>query len=282
MKNYKQYINLDKNTVIEKINSFLEEDLPNGDITTDATIADNTIANANIIGMEEMIFSGKQIIPHCFDHTDVVININDGDKVLPNTIIGTIKGGAKSILSRERVMLNIIQRLCGIATHTNSYVKLAEPFDVKILDTRKTTPGMRLFEKYAVKCGGGYNHRFNLSTGILIKDNHIQSAGSISKVLEKIDNQKWIELEVDTIDQIHEGLENNVHGFLLDNMSPNKIKDCVKLIRSHPNGNNIFIEASGGMNLSNIVPYLDTGIDGISIGALTHQIKSCDIKLEFK
>ena len=120
MKNYKQYINLDKNTVIEKINSFLEEDLPNGDITTDATIADNTIANANIIGMEEMIFSGKQVIHYCFDESDVEININDGDRVLPNTIIGTIKGNAKSILSRERVMLNIIQRLCGIATHTNS------------------------------------------------------------------------------------------------------------------------------------------------------------------
>ena len=239
------------------------------------------IINANIVGMEEMIFSGNQIIPHCFD-ADVKINVNDGDKVFPNTIIGTIKGNAKSILSRERVMLNIIQRLCGIATHTKSYVELAKAFDIKILDTRKTTPGMRLFEKYAVKCGGGYNHRFNLSTGVLIKDNHIQSAGSISKVLEKMDSQKWIELEVDTIDQIHEGLENNVNGFLLDNMSPNKIKDCVKIIRSHPNGNDIFIEASGGMNLNNIVPYLDTGIDGISIGALTHQIKSCDIKLEFK
>ena len=281
MKNYKQYINLDKNTVIKKINAFLKEDLPEGDITTNATITDNTIIEANIIAMENMIFSGKQIIPHCFD-ADIEININDGDKVLLNTIIGTIKGDAKSILSRERVMLNIIQRLCGIATHTQSYVKLAAPFNVKILDTRKTTPGMRLFEKYAVKCGGGYNHRFNLSTGILIKDNHIQSAGSISKVLEQIDKQKWIELEVDTIDQIYEGLENNVHGFLLDNMSPNKIKECVKLIRSHPTGNNIFIEASGGMNLSNIVPYLNTGIDGISIGALTHQIKSCDIKLEFK
>ena len=281
MKSYKQYTNLDEHIIIEKVNAFLKEDLPEGDITTDATILKDAVVEANIVAMENMIFAGEQIIPHCFN-ADTKININDGDNIEGNTIIGTITGYAKSILSRERVMLNIIQRLCGIATHTQSYVELADPFNVKILDTRKTTPGMRVFEKYAVKCGGGYNHRFNLSTGILIKDNHIQSAGSISKALEKIDNQKWIELEVDTIAQVQEGLKNNVDGFLLDNMSPDQIKECVELIRSHPSGNDIFIEASGGMNLSNINPYLNTGIDGISIGALTHQIKSCDIKLEFK
>ena len=281
MKHYKQYTNLDEHIIIEKVNAFLDEDLSEGDITTDATIPKDIVVEANIVAMENMIFAGKQIIPHCF-HADTQININDGDYIVKNTIIGTIRGHAKSILSRERVMLNIIQRLCGIATHTQSYVALADPFNIKILDTRKTTPGMRVFEKYAVKCGGGYNHRFNLSTGVLIKDNHIQSAGSISKVLEKIDNQKWIELEVDTIVQVQEGLDNNVDGFLLDNMSPDQIQECVALIRSHPSGNDIFIEASGGMNLSNISPYLNTGIDGISIGALTHQIKSCDIKLEFK
>ena len=281
MKHYKQYINLDEHVIIKKVNAFLKEDLSEGDITTDATIPKDIVVEANIVAMENMIFAGKQIIPHCF-HADTQININDGDYIVKNTIIGTIRGHAKSILSRERVMLNIIQRLCGIATHTQSYVALADPFNIKILDTRKTTPGMRVFEKYAVKCGGGYNHRFNLSTGVLIKDNHIQSAGSISKVLEKIDNQKWIELEVDTIVQVQEGLDNNVDGFLLDNMSPDQIQECVALIRSHPSGNDIFIEASGGMNLSNISPYLNTGIDGISIGALTHQIKSCDIKLEFK
>ena len=281
MKNYKQYISLDQDAIIKKINSFLEEDLPNGDITTDATIANNTTAVARIVAMENMIFSGAEILPYCFD-ANIKININDGDIVLPNQVIGVIQGNARSILSRERVMLNIIQRLCGIATHTQSYVKLANPFNVKILDTRKTTPGMRLFEKYAVKCGGGYNHRFNLSTGILIKDNHIQSAGSITQALKQIDRSKWIELEVDTIEQRHEGLENKVDGFLLDNMNPNKIKECVSLIRSHAIGNNVFIEASGGINLQNIEPYLDTGVDGISIGALTHQIQSCDIKLEFK
>ncbi len=281
MKNYTQHKTLDENFVIEKINDFLKEDLPDGDITTNATISEDRIIEADIIALENMIFSGSEIIPHCFD-AETEMYINDGDIVTPNSIIGTIKGRAKSILSRERVMLNIIQRLCGIATHTNQYVKLAKPFNVKILDTRKTTPGMRIFEKYAVKCGGGYNHRLNLSTGILIKDNHIQSAGSIKQALEKINREYWVELEVDTKEQINEGLNNNVDGFLLDNMTPEQITQSVDLIRSHPNGKNIFIEASGGMNLTNIKPYLNTGIDGISIGALTHQIKSIDIKLEFK
>ena len=281
MINYTQYKTLDENLVIEKINSFLEEDIPSGDITTDAIIDKNTIIEADIVAMEDMVFSGAQIIPHCFN-ADIKIHVDDGNKINANTIIATIKGSAKTILHRERVMLNILQRICSIATHTRKYCNLAKPFNIKILDTRKTTPGMRMFEKYAVKCGGGYNHRFNLSRGILIKDNHIQAAGSISEVVKKIDKNYWVELEVDTIDQIHEGLSCNVNGFLLDNMSPQKIKEAVILIRSHENGNNIFIEASGGINLTNITPYLDTGIDGISIGALTHQINSCDIKLEFK
>lgn len=281
MINYTQYNKLNKKDIIRKINSFLIEDMPSGDITTETTVKDNITVQANIVAMGKMIFSGEQIIPYCFD-ADIQIYNKDGDYIQNKSIIATIKGDAKSILSRERVMLNILQRLCGIATHTKQYVDLAKPFNVKILDTRKTTPGMRLFEKYAVKCGGGYNHRFSLSEGILIKDNHIQSAGSIKKVLEEIDAKHWIELEVDTVEQIKEALENDVNGFLLDNMSPNQIKESVLLIRSHPGGNKIFIEASGGMNLNNIRPYLDTGIDGISIGALTHQINSSDIKLEFK
>ena len=281
MKNYTQHIKIDRDLIIKKVNSFLEEDLPQGDITTDSTIQNNQIIDADIVALEDLVFSGKEVIPHCFN-AETEIYVNDGEKLLKGTTIAAINGNTKSILSRERVMLNILQRLCGIATHTKKYVDLASPFNVKILDTRKTTPGMRLFEKYAVKCGGGYNHRFDLSSGILIKDNHIQSAGSITQALEKIDKKYWIELEVDTLEQIYEGLENEVDGFLLDNMTPTKIKKAVHIIRSHKSENKLFIEASGGINLTNITPYLDTGIDAISIGALTHQIQSSDIKLEFK
>ncbi len=281
MNNYNQHNMLNKNHIINKINEFLEEDMPNGDITTEATIQENISVRADIIAMEPMVFAGEQILPECFD-SGLECYKKDGDQLECDEIIATVNGDAKSILSRERVMLNIIQRLCGIATHTRKYVELAKPFDIKILDTRKTTPGMRLFEKYAVKCGGGHNHRFSLSDGILIKDNHVESAGSIKNVLKMISDKYWIELEVDNINQIKEALRSNVNGFLLDNMAPPKIIKCVELIRSHPMGQTIFIEASGGINLKNINPYLDTGIDGISIGALTHQINSCDIKLEFK
>ena len=281
MKKYTQYNVLDENEIIKKINDFLNEDMPNGDITSNATVKENISTVANIIAMEPMIFSGEKIIPHCFN-ANIKIYKKDGEQIQYNDIIATINGNAKSILSRERVLLNILQRLCGIATHTKKYVELAKPFNVKILDTRKTTPGMRMFEKYAVKCGGGYNHRFSLSDGILIKDNHIEAAGSIKNVLSKINNQYWVELEVDTIEQIKEALSNNINGFLLDNMHREQIIECVNLIRSHPMGQKIFIEASGGINLTNINEYLNTGIDGISIGALTHQINSCDIKLEFQ
>ena len=282
MKHYKQYNQLDKKTIIDKINYFLEEDLTNQDITTQSTVDNSNESKADIIAMENLVFSGLEIIPHFFD-CNVEINFNDGDLLRQGEVIGTITGNSQLILSRERVMLNIIQRLCGIATHTKQYVDLAKPFNVSILDTRKTTPGMRIFEKYAVKCGGGYNHRFDLSKGVLIKDNHIQAAGSITKALKQIDKNYWIELEVDTIEQIFEGLENSVNGFLLDNMKPEKIKESVKIIRSYQSGGDeIFIEASGGINLKNIQPYLNTGVNGISIGALTHQINSSDIKLEFR
>ena len=164
------------------------------------------------------------------------------------------------------------------------YSELAKPFGVKILDTRKTTPGLRLFEKYAVTCGGAYNHRLNLSEGILIKDNHIVAAGSVKAAVEnirRIDTSLPIELEVDTTEQIKEGLSAGVDGFLLDNMDPEKISESVQIIRNFSGGESLFIEASGGITLENIQGYLETGINAISIGALTHQIKSKDIRLEF-
>mgnify|MGYP001398308070 FL=1 len=181
-------------------------------------------------------------------------------------------------------MLNLIQRLCGIATTTRQYVELADPFNVKILDTRKTTPGLRLFEKYAVAIGGAYNHRLNLSDGILIKDNHIIAAGSVTKAIEYARNSSIslpLELEVDNLDQIQEALLIGVDGFLLDNMYIDKIRSAVSIIRESNNGYDIFIEASGGITLDNIYPYLGTGINAISVGALTHRATSKDICLDF-
>jgi len=282
---YTQHKQLSNEYIIAKIADFLAEDMPDGDKTTEGTIPEGVTISAEIQSREELVFAGEKIIPHCFgENCQTTLNHNDGDYLLNGDVIGVVTGPAREILSRERVMLNLIQRLCGIATLTLEYAEIANPFNVKLLDTRKTTPGLRLFEKYAVAVGGGYNHRLNLSDGILIKDNHIIAAGSVTKAIESVRKAGAglpLEIEVDNINQIREALEANVDGFLLDNMNPQTIKESVSLIRASENGNDIFIEASGGITLKNIHPFLETGIDAISIGALTHQAVSKDICLNF-
>ena len=280
--NYKQVEKLPIEYIKTKIKEFLKEDIPRGDITTDH-IYKNEIIEAHILSGEELVFCGKEIVETIFNKNCAIINIlEDGIKTNKNKIIGKIKGPAKEILKKERVMLNLIQRLSAISTKTEKITRKAKAYGVKILDTRKTTPGLRLFEKYAVKIGGGYNHRMDLSSGIMIKDNHIVAAGNIKKAIETIKNHKpeaKIELEIDYLNQIKQGLENNVAGFLLDNMSPEKIKEAVKVIKRKDK--NIFIEASGGITEKSIELYLKTGIDAISMGEITHGIKNINIKLEF-
>jgi len=282
---YPQHKKLSDEYIIGKINYFLAEDIPNGDITTESTTSDNSEITAEIHAVEKLIFAGSEIIPHCFgEKCQVKINHKNGAMLSNGDVIGVVTGSAKEILSRERVMLNLIQRLCGVATLSHEYAEIANPFNVKILDTRKTTPGLRLFEKYAVAIGGAFNHRLNLSHGILIKDNHIIAAGSVTNAIEsarKKDLHLPLELEVDNFDQIHEALKTGVDGFLLDNMKPETIRSAVSIIRASQNGEDVFIEASGGITLENIHPYLDTGINAISIGALTHQAISKNIRLDF-
>lgn len=282
---YEQIATLPPDYVKGKIKEFLEEDIPAGDITTSNTINQHTISIAQIQVASDFIFSGEYVIPHCFPEECVIdLNKKDGDQLTSGEILGLIKGHTQTILTRERVMLNLIQRLCGIATITRRFTELANPHDVKILDTRKTTPGLRLFEKYAVKCGGGWNHRLDLSSGILIKDNHLQASGSVQNAVRKLKKTQLklpIELEVDTLTQIEEGLKIDVDGYLLDNMTPDKIEIAVKMIRSTEKGGDIFIEASGGITLEKLPNYLDTGINAISTGAITHSAQNADIRLEF-
>ena len=259
--------------------------MPEGDKTTLATISGNTEISAHIIAVEALVFAGEQIIPACFGDSCQVNNLKkDGSLLKRGEVMGIVSGAANTILSRERVMLNLVQRLCGIATQTKEYVEIATPNNVKILDTRKTTPGLRLFEKYAVAVGGGYNHRLDLSSGILIKDNHIVAAGSVEKAIKEAYSQNKdlpLELEVDNLAQIREALSIGVDGILLDNMERNEIFEAVNLIRNSPRGEEIFIEASGGITLKNLSQYVDTGINAVSVGALTHGVKSKDIRLEF-
>ena len=282
---YPQHKHLSDEYIIGKIADFLTEDIPNGDITTESTTSDDSKITAEIHAVEKLVFAGTEIIPHCFGKKcQVTINHKNGAMLSNGDVIGVVTGSARELLSRERVMLNLIQRLCGIATLSHEYAEIAKPFNVKILDTRKTTPGLRLFEKYAVAIGGAFNHRLNLSNGILIKDNHIVAAGSVTNAI--VSTRKKVphlplELEVDNFDQIHEALTTGVDGFLLDNMKPDTIRSAVSIIRASQNGKDVFIEASGGITLENIHPYLDTGINAISIGALTHQAVSKNIRLDF-
>ena len=260
MLEYPQQTNLEDEYILKKLSEYWNEDFPDGDITSISTVPKNIVIEAEIQAVESLIFSGKMIIPHCFGNKcEVKIHVEDGDYIKNGEVIGIIKGPALIILSRERVMLNLIQRLCGISSLTNEYAKKAAPYEIKILDTRKTTPGNRLFEKYAVSIGGGYNHRLNLSEGILIKDNHIAAAGSIANAIQSISSINLdfpIEVEVDNIEQIKEALLFKVDGFLLDNMDINPIKKSVSIIRQNQRGENIFIEASGGININNITPTL--------------------------
>ncbi len=286
MISYAQHTELSENYLLKKIKEFLLEDIPNGDKTSIGTVPQNAEIRAEIQAVEDLVFSGGPVINATFkDIAKIELFTTEGQKVKSGEVIGEIIGNAIQILSRERVMLNLIQRMCGIATNVKSFTEIADKYDVWILDTRKTTPGLRKFEKYAVTCGGGKNHRFSLSDGILIKDNHIQSAGGVTPAIQMIKDEKFnlpIELEVDYFEQIEEALEIGVDGFLLDNMSPNETIKAVKFIRDFKSDEDVFIESSGGMTFEKFQNYLNTGINAISIGGLTHSVKSSDIRLEFK
>ena len=284
MIDYPRYLTLPENYIKSKIAEFLAEDSPKGDFTTLGTIPKDAKCKAYIESQADICFAGERIIPAFFDkNTQVNMLTNDGQRLSYGSIIAEIYGFAGEILTKERIILNLIQRLSAIATMTTKYVDIAKPYGVKILDTRKTTPGLRLFEKYAVAVGGAYNHRLDLSSGILIKDNHISAAGSITQALRNIQSMKLdlpVEIEVENFDQINEALKIGVDGFLLDNMKPDTTFQAVELIRSAYNGNDIFIESSGGITLENLHEYVETGINAVSIGALTHGIKSADIHIE--
>lgn len=285
MINYPQYTSLPDDYIERKIREFLAEDSPNGDITTSLTIDEKETTIAELLAEQDLIFVGEKIIPHFFsDKVKVEIFAKDGDLIQNGGLIAKFTGMTREILTVERTLLNLIQRLCGIATELKKFTEVADKYSVKILDTRKTIPGLRLFDKYAIAAAGGKNHRLDLSSGILIKDNHIANK-DLFELLTKVKNNNAsklpIELEVDNIQQLKIGLSVGIDGFLLDNFKPSEVRIAVDLIRKSRNGNEIFVEASGGINLSNFRDYLDTGINAISVGALTHSVKAANIHLEF-
>lgn len=271
------------NILLDKIiTQALEEDLAWGDITTESTVPIDKMSKANLVAKQDMILCGIDVFEKVMHTLDKSIMISkkfkDGDKVI-NTQIAQIEGNARSILSAERVALNLLQRMSGIATQTFNIVSKLNN-TVTIADTRKTTPCLRMLEKYAVKVGGGSNHRFNLSDGVLIKDNHINAAGGITNAVnsarKNIPHTVKIEVETETIEQVKEALECKADIIMLDNMDIQTMKEAVKIINKKA-----VVEASGNMGDKDLLEVASTGIDIISIGALTHSVKSADISLKF-
>lgn len=274
------------NTQIDNIIRLaLEEDIGSGDITTLSTIPENTLAFGRFIAKEDTVICGIDIAEKVFLTIDSTVKFvsykKDGDKVSKGEVIAEVEGNARSMLTAERTALNIMQRLSGVATRTAQCVEMVKGTKAKIADTRKTTPGMRALEKYAVRVGGGTNHRYNLADGVLIKDNHIAAAGSITNAVTNarsiIPHTLKIEVEVETYDQLREALAAGADIIMLDNMTNEQMAECVKIADGRA-----LLEASGNMDKRNLYEVAKTGVDIISIGALTHTIKAADISLKFK
>lgn len=272
--------------LIEKsVRQALEEDLGRaGDITTKSIIAQKASARAEIVTREDCVIAGLDLARGAFHALDETIrfeaHFNDGDHVTKGTSLATITGNARQILSAERVALNFMGRLCGIATLTHRFSEKIKHTEARICDTRKTTPGLRRLEKYAVLCGGGHNHRFGLDDAVLIKDNHIVVAGgvkeAVSLALKNVGHMVKVEVEVDTLDQLKEAIAAGADIILLDNMSPDILRQAVEIIDGKA-----VAEASGGVNLETVTAIAETGVNLISIGALTHSAPNLDLGLDF-
>ena len=277
---------MDVNILKKVIKRFLHEDIGSGDITSEATIIQEQSGTAELVAKGSFVVCGiETVAPLVFTTQNPIIEIThvckDKIQASPGDELLKAKGPVLDLLKAERVALNLVQRLCGIATLTSLFVEKVKPLPVRILDTRKTTPGLRMLEKYAVRVGGGYNHRFNLADGVLIKDNHIQACGTIenavTRMREKVPHTMKIEVEASNMDQVRECLSCSVDIIMLDNMEPGMMREAVKLA-----GGKALLEASGGINLDNVREVAETGVDYISIGALTHSAPASDISMRLK
>lgn len=269
--------------VDELIKQALREDISSEDVTTNAIMREAQAGRADLICKQDGIIAGLDVFKRVFELLDdtakVTFYVKDGDAVEKGQKLAVVEGDIRALLSGERTALNYLQRMSGIATYTNSVAKLLEGSNTKLLDTRKTTPNMRIFEKYAVKVGGGQNHRYNLSDGILIKDNHIGAAGGVKKAIQMAKEYapfvRKIEVEVENLDMLKEALEAGADIIMLDNMTPEEMKEAVKLTKGKAQ-----TECSGNVTRENIKNILDIGVDFVSSGALTHSAPIMDLSLK--
>lgn len=264
----------------------LAEDIGRGDVTTSAVVSPDVVGCGRLVSREPMVMAGLDVAAEVFSQVDERLEwrpaVRDGDEVATGALIGEIEGPLRGLLTGERVALNFLQRLCGIATGTRTYVRLLADRSVRLVDTRKTTPGLRALEKQAVVSGGGHNHRGGLDDGVMIKDNHIVAAGGITvavqRALSRCHHLLAIQVEVDTLVQAHEAVDAGARVLLLDNFPVPLLAAAVEVLRERPES--LVLEASGGIRLDSVVAVADTGVDVISCGALVHQARWVDIGLD--
>jgi nicotinate-nucleotide pyrophosphorylase (carboxylating) len=284
-------LSLDPEFIFNAVNVALAEDIGRGDLTTRATVRPGLLARGNFLAKQDLVLAGLEVADVVFSvfnpHIQIESTASDGDEVKAGKVFARVTGEAQLLLTAERTALNFLQRLSGIATVTRQYVDAIAGTNAKIVDTRKTTPGLRMLEKYAVTCGGGHNHRLGLDDGVLIKDNHIALAGNVSEAVrrarETAGHLHKIEVEVSNFDQLREALQAKADIVMLDNMTPEQVREAITIINQHePHDRRTLTEASGGITLANVHAFAEAGVDLISIGALTHSAPAVDISFKLK
>lgn len=271
-----------RDSIADLVRQALKEDVGSGDLTAQL-IKEDSLSNASIVARESAVFCGRPWATEVFAQLDSAVDINwlvdDGDDLAPGQIVCKLGGPSRPILTGERTALNFLQTLSGTASLARQYVEAIKGTNAKILDTRKTIPGLRLAQKYAVKCGGGENHRIGLYDGVLIKENHIEACGSLENAIAKalsVNSDGLIEMEVETLQQLRTAVEGGVKRVLLDNMSLDELRQAVEIANK-----SVELEASGGITLDNVRAIAETGVDYISIGDITKNIRAIDLSLRF-
>jgi nicotinate-nucleotide pyrophosphorylase (carboxylating) len=281
-------MDLDPNVLFNMASAFLAEDIGRGDVTTQATVRPTVRGRGRFLAKQSLVVCGLEVTESIFTNLEPGMELEafvyDGEKAEAGREFARIEGLAQVLLMGERTALNLIQRMSGIATTTRLYVDAIEGTKAQVVDTRKTAPGLRLLDKYAVLVGGGRNHRFGLDDGCLIKDNHIALAGGIREAItrahQSIGHLLRVEVECGSTDDVREALDAGVDAILLDNMTPETLAENVAFVRSQPGGEGILLEASGRITIENIRAYAETGVDLISVGALTHSAPAADISFK--
>ncbi len=281
-------MHLSQRALYDLASHFLDEDVGFGDITTLAMVPAQAQGQGRLLAKAPLVLAGLEMARAVFHAADPAVSlqstVHDGDWLTPGSVFAELHGPGQALLTAERVALNLLQRLSGVATLTRRYVEAVQHTDARIIDTRKTTPGLRALEKYAVRVGGGHNHRFGLADGVLIKDNHIAIVGNIATAVAMVrasaSHLQRIEVEVDCLTQIPEALAAGTDAILLDNMTPEETLEAVHMVRKAPGGEHILLESSGGVTLETVRNYAEAGVDLISSGALTHSAPAVDISLE--